>query len=122
MENKIIEEEVVDENGFTEAELARIEHTDTAIVVTLTEPITFKPSKMDDERTLDRLTLPRTVKGKHLKAMDQAQGEMGKTLALIAALARVPARAADDLNSADIDLVMRVVEPFLPKPRATGRF
>lgn len=102
-------------------DMDRVEHTDTAIVVTLLEPLTFKPSKLDDERTLDKLTLPRKVLGKHLKAMDQATGELGKGLALIAALARIPVRATDDLDARDVDLIMGVMEPFLPKLRATGR-
>nr|WP_321266784.1 phage tail assembly protein [Alcaligenes faecalis] len=114
--------EHIDESGFTEEEQARIEHTDTAVVVTLLEPLIFKPSKMDDERTLDKLTLPRKVLGKHLKAMDQASGELGKSLALVAALARIPARAAEELDARDVDLIMGVMEPFLPRLRATGKF
>lgn len=110
-----------DEDGLTEAKLARVEHTDTAVVVTLLEPLTFKPNKLDEERTLDKLTLPRKVLGKHLKAMDQANGDLGKSLALIAALARIPARAAEELDARDIDLVMGVMEPFLPRLPGTGR-
>lgn len=113
--------EHIDENGFAEEDQTRIEHTDTAVIVTLLEPLTFKPSRMDDERTLDKLTLPRKVLGKHLKAMDQQAGDLGKSLALIAALARIPVRAAEELDARDIDLVMGAMEPFLPTLRAIGR-
>lgn len=114
--------EHIDETDLIPDGLDRIEHTDTAIIVTLLEPLIFKPSKLDDERTLDKLTLPRKVLGKHLKVMDQASGDLGKSLALIASLARIPARAAEELDARDIDLVMGAMEPFLPKLRATGRF
>ncbi len=113
--------EHIDETGPIQDEQDRVEHTDTAVIVTLLDPLTFKPSKMDEERTLDKLTLPRKVLGKHLKAMDQTAGDLGKSLALIAALARIPVRAAEELDARDIDLIMGVMEPFLPRLRATGR-
>ncbi len=112
----------IDETEFVGDEQGRVEHTDTAVIVTLLEPMTFKPSKLDEERTLEKLTLPRKVLGKHLKVMDQASGELGKTLALIAALARIPVRAAEELDARDIDLIMGVMEPFLPKLRGIGQF
>lgn len=86
----------------------------------LSEPITFKPSKMDAEKTVDRLDFPAKLKGKHLKAMDQAEGEMGKTLALIASAAGVPKQATDELDSRDITLAMGELESFLPMRPATG--
>lgn len=110
-----------EEAGLTEEDLARVEHTADAVIITLVEPLTFTASKLDGERTLEALTLPRSVKGKHLMAMDKAEGEMGKTLALVAALARIPMHAARELDGRDFDLVMHAILPFLPKLRGTGR-
>ncbi|MEX2334729.1 MAG: phage tail assembly protein [Pseudohongiella sp.] len=98
----------------------RVEHTPDAVIITLLEPLTFKRSKMDDEETLEALTLPRQVKGKHLKAMDQADGEIGKSMALLAKLARVPVHVLDELDSRDFELAMEAMEPFLPERRKTG--
>lgn len=109
------------DDELTEDDLARIEHTDDAVIVTLVAPITFKPSKLDGERTLEVLTLPRSVKGKHLMAMDKAAGEMGKTLALLAALARIPMHAAQELDGRDVNVAMQAITPFLPRPRRTGK-
>ncbi|CAP44771.1 hypothetical protein [Bordetella petrii] len=111
-----------DAAGLTEEEAARVEYTDDAVAVTLLEPLTFKASKLDDERTIERLVLPKKIKGKHLQAMDKAAGEMGKTLALLATLARIPVAAAGELDARDIDVAMKAVTPFLPKLPATGRY
>lgn len=115
------ENEMDDDVGLSDEEVARVTYTDEAVVVTLQEPLTFKPGKLDDERTLEALTLPKKVKGKHLQAMDKASGEMGKTLALIGSLARIPVTAAAEMDARDVDLVMRAMFPFLPKPQVTGR-
>ena len=110
-----------DDVGLSDDEVKRVTYTDDAVVVTLQEPLTFKPGKLDDERTLEALTMPKKVKGKHLQAMDKASGEMGKTLALIGSLARIPATAAGELDARDVELIMRAMFPFLPKPQVTGR-
>lgn len=106
---------------LADEERARIEDQGDALVVKLAEPITFKASKLDGERTVEALTLPKRIKGKHLKKMDQASGEIAKGLALVAALAGLPAHAMDELDARDMDLCLLAVEPFLPKRRATGR-
>lgn len=99
----------------------RIEHTEDAIIVHLREPLTYTGSKLEGERTLEALTLPRGVKGKHMVAMDKAEGEMGKTLALIAKLAGIPPHAARELDGRDVDLVTQPILPFLPKLQQTGQ-
>lgn len=109
------------ESTGLENEMDRVEYTDTSVVVTLLEPLTFRPGKLDPERTIESLTLPRKVLGRHMKAMDQGQGEIAKTFALIAALARIPVRAVEDMDARDIDLVTEVMEPFLPGSQAIGR-
>ncbi|MCJ8285101.1 phage tail assembly protein [Halomonas sp.] len=111
----------IDGIELTEDEEARIDDQGDAMVVTLVEPLTYRHSKLEGERTVETLRLPKRVKGKHLKKMDQAQGEIGKGLALVAALASVPAHAMDELDARDMDLCLVAVEPFLPKRRKTGR-
>lgn len=109
-------------DSSTAEKVGRIEHTSDSVIVHLAQPVTFKASKLDAERTVETLTLPRGVKGKHLKAMDKVQGEMGKTLALIAALASIPVQAADELDGRDVDLAMQAMMPFLPKLQGTGMY
>lgn len=98
----------------------RIERTDDNVIVTLHEPLTYTVSKLEGERTLDQLTMPVKIKGKHLIATDQAQGEMGKSLALLAKLAGIPRHAAHELSGRDIDLCMEAIEPYLPGRKAPG--
>lgn len=95
----------------------RIEHTANSVIVALHEPITFIESNADGEQTIDRLVFPRKVKGKHLLATDEAEGEMGKSLALLAKLAGIPRIAAHEMDGRDIDLCMEAIEPFLPGSR-----
>lgn len=107
--------------SLTDAERGRIQDLGDALQVTLLEPITYKHSKLDGERTLTELRVTKKLKGKHLKAMDQAgNGGVAQSLALVAALAGVPAQAMDELDARDMEVVLAVVEPFLPKPRRTG--
>jgi len=110
----------IDGTELSDDEQARLDDQGDALVVTLVEPITFKASKLEGERTVETLTLPKKIKGKHLKKMDQATGHVGQGLALLAALAGVPAHAMDELDARDMDLCMVAIEPFLPKRRATG--
>lgn len=106
---------------LTEEQQARVQDQGDVIEITLAEPIKYFHSKLDGERTLTSLQLVKRVKGKHLKAMDQAgSGEIAQSLALVAAIAGVPARAIDELDLVDFELVMQVIEPFLPKRPATG--
>ncbi|SFT73779.1 phage tail assembly protein [Halomonas saccharevitans] len=112
----------IDGIELTDDERARIDDQGDTLVVTLEEPLAYTHSKLDDgPRTLETLTLPKRVKGKHLKKMDQASGEIGKGLALVAAVAGVPAHAMDELGARDMDLCLVAIEPFLPKRRGTGR-
>ncbi|MDI5994407.1 phage tail assembly protein [Pseudomonas sp. MDMC216] len=105
---------------LTDEERARIQDLGDALQVTLVEPITYKHSKLDGERTLTELRLVKKVKGKHMKAMDKADGEISQALAMVAALSGVPAHAMDELDARDLDLVQELIGPFLPKSRATG--
>lgn len=105
---------------LTADQLARVQDLGDTVQITLVEPITYKHSKLDGERTLTELCLGKRVKGKHMRAMDKADGEISQTLALVAALTGVPAQAMDELDARDLDLVTAVLDPFLPKSRRTG--
>jgi len=106
---------------LTDDERARIDDQGDTLVIALEEPLTYTRSKLDDPVTIESLRLPKKIKGKHLKKMDQASGEIGKGLALVAAVAGVPAHAMDELDARDMDLCLVAIEPFLPRRRGTGR-
>lgn len=110
----------LDNLALTDEERARIQDLGDALQITLVESITYTHNKFDGERTITDLRLPKKIKGKHMKAMDKASGEISQALALVAALAGVPAHAMDELDSRDLDLVQVLIGPFLPKSRATG--
>jgi len=111
----------LDHIELTEEEKARIDDQGDALVITLVEPLSYVASKLDGERTVETLRLPKKIKGKHLKKMDQASGHVGQGLALLAALSGLPTHAVDELDARDVDLCLLAVEPFLPKRRKTGR-
>lgn len=101
-------------------ERSRVEDLGDSIVVKLLEPLKFLQSKIDGERAVEELQLPKRVKGKHLKKLDSVKGEVTQSLALMAALAGVPAHALDELDARDLELMTTVMGPFLPKSRKTG--
>ncbi|WP_110995437.1 phage tail assembly protein [Pseudomonas sichuanensis] len=102
-------------------ERSRVEDLGDAIKVTLLEPLTFQQSKLDGMRTVEALSLPKKVKGKHLKKLDTVKGEVSASLALMAGLASVPTHAFDELDARDLELITTIMDPFLPKSRRTGR-
>ena len=112
---------IIDEDvDLTPEELERISDTGDSLQITLSEPLIFTISKVDGDRTLEALTLPKKVKGKHLKEMDKAEGEMGKSYALLGKLAGIPSHAVEEMDGRDIVLCLEAMRPFLPKSRKTG--
>ncbi|WP_028574357.1 phage tail assembly protein [Desulfonatronovibrio hydrogenovorans] len=101
-------------------EQEKIIYESDCVIFKLDFPFSFKPSKMDPEKTLEELRLPKSVKGKHMKKMDQAPGEMGKSMALLAALAGLPPTAIDEMDSRDVADALEVIKPFLPASLQTG--
>ncbi len=110
----------LDDLDLTDEERTRVQDLGDSVKILLIESFTYKHSKLDGERTLTELVLGKRVKGKHMKAMDQAKGEVSQSLALVAALTGVPSAAMDELDARDLQVVLAVVEPFLPKSRKTG--
>lgn len=73
-------------------------------VVKLKYPITYTADRFDGggERTVEELRIPSRIKVKHLRAMDKSQGEVGKSLALIAAVTGLPKAAIDEMDAEDL--------------------
>lgn len=92
------------------------------IVVKLQHPVTYQGDKFEGggERTLEELRLPARIKAKHLRAMDQAKGEVGKVLALVCAMTGLPQAAVDELDSADVEAVTKALEGPLSGSPGTG--
>lgn len=59
-------------------------------------------------------------KGKQLKAMDKAEGEVGKILALIAACSGQPPKIMDELDAEDFTALGVIVEGFFGGRLPTG--
>lgn len=87
---------------------------DRSITITLSEPI-IGP----DGQQLTELTL-RRPKGKDLRAMDKATGELGKTFALAQQLSGIPAPMLDNLDGADVIELSDACAVFLKRSPATG--
>lgn len=106
---------------LTGEERARVQDLGDALQITLAEPFSYKHSKLDGMREVTELRLAKKVKGKHLKAIDQAGGgEIAQGLALVAALSGIPVHAMDELDLVDMEVALTVIEPFLPRRLRTG--
>ncbi|MBI0530095.1 hypothetical protein [Sphingomonas sp. TX0522] len=70
------------------------------ISYTLKHPIHW--TEGDERKTLTVLDLAARVKGRHMKAVDKANGPVEAKLLLIAALAGLPRVIADDLDEQDV--------------------
>lgn len=69
----------------------------------LKHPIEIRDKESGDiKETITELTLVPRAKGKHLKAMDRAEGETGKTLALIGAVTNQPPAVMDLMDAEDV--------------------
>ena len=89
------------------------------LVHPLKHPIEIKAASGQVMETITELRL-RRPKGKHLKATDAAKGEVGKTLALIVAIAGIPASAADEIDGEDLAAIGEVMGNFFGVSLTTG--
>lgn len=91
-----------------------------SVVYELKHPIEVKAKDGDEVvEKITSLTLKRP-KGKHLKAMDKAQGENAKVLALIAACSGQPPSVTDELDAEDFAGLAEIVESFFGGRLPTG--
>jgi hypothetical protein len=78
-----------------------------------------KPITLGSE-TVEVLKFPDKVLVKHLRAMDLAQGEVGKIAYLIASLAQVTPAYIDLMEAEDFTAISGLLSDFLPKPPPTS--
>ncbi|MBV5272502.1 MAG: phage tail assembly protein [Lamprocystis purpurea] len=69
--------------------------------------------------TLSQLTL-RRPRVRDLRLLDEAKGDVGKTAALIGALAGLTPREVDQLDAGDFTRLGLAVADFLPGAQPTG--
>jgi len=83
-------------------------------VIKLKHPVIFNDEQVDE------ITLPDRLKLKHMKAMDNANGEIGKIAALIASMADWPMSAVDQIDVEDFNAIAEVAGGFLELSPAIG--
>lgn len=87
----------------------------------LKHPIKIRDKSGEVKETITELTLVPRALGKHLKAMDRAEGENGKTIALICAVTDQSPSVGDLIDAEDvIDLGEIVVARFFGGRLPTG--
>lgn len=91
--------------------------------ITLQHPITYQADKFDGggQKELTEITLPTRVKAKHLRAMDEAKGEIGKALAMVRAMTGLPQAAIDELDADDVAAITEKLAGPLSGLPATGQ-
>jgi Phage tail assembly chaperone proteins, E, or 41 or 14 len=87
---------------------------DGSTTITLSAPIAGPTGE-----PLTALTL-RRPKAKDFRAMDNAKGEIGKSLALAGQLSGIPAPLLDNLDGSDFIELSEAVQGFLKPSQATG--
>ncbi|RMG58794.1 MAG: phage tail assembly protein [Gammaproteobacteria bacterium] len=68
---------------------------------------------------IDTLELPRP-RVKHLKALDEAEGDVDKSVRLISALAAIPPSAVEEMDGEDFAAVSEAVAGFFGGVLPTG--
>lgn len=91
----------------------------TAVVVKLKRPVEVKGNEGEVLEKIAELKMTRLT-GKMMRAADGAKGEMGKTLALIAASANVPPLVVDLMDAEDIVAAGAVIADFMGGALPTG--
>jgi hypothetical protein len=83
-------------------------------VIKLKHPVIFNDEQVDE------LTLPDRLKLKHMKAMDNASGEICKIAALISSMADWPMSAVDQIDVEDFNAIAEVAGGFLGQSPVIG--
>lgn len=83
-------------------------------VIKLKHPVIFNDEQVDE------LTVPDRLKLKHMKAMDNASGEIGKIAALIGSMADWPMSAVDQIDVEDFNAIAEVTSGFLAQSPVIG--
>ena len=85
----------------------------------LKHPVEVQNTDGQVVETVAKLTFTR-LNGRKMRAIDNAKGEIGKTLALIAASAGIPPSTADLLDAEDITAAGEILIDFLGQSPPTG--
>jgi len=80
----------------------------------------FRGPDGEREETLTTLQLRTAIKARDLRVTDGVTGEISKTLALIAQLAGISVREADELSIEDIAVIGEILGNLLPAGLLTG--
>jgi hypothetical protein len=74
-----------------------------------------------NDLVVSELTLPERLKLKHMRAMDNASGDIGKISALIGSLTELPNSAIDQIDVEDFNAIAEVAGGFLSQSQAIGK-
>lgn len=83
-------------------------------LIPLKHPITVNGEPVDS------IEIPERLKLKHLRAMDQESGEIGKIGALIGAMASLPRSAVDEIDAEDFGAIADNLNGFLSQLPSIG--
>ena len=70
--------------------------------------------------TVTALEFPERIQIRHLKAMDEGKGEVGKLAALIGSLANIPPSSVDQIDAEDFNPIADTVTGFLSRLQQTA--
>lgn len=90
-----------------------------ARTLALKHPVEVKNTDGQVIETVTSLSFSR-LNGRKMRAADAAKGEIGKTLALIAASCGIPPSTADLLDAEDITAAGEILADFLGQSPPTG--
>lgn len=88
--------------------------TDQSLIVKLSKSIEVHGEFTDELKMCEPLV-------DHLCKMDDAKGDMAKSVALIAAVSSVPPSTIRKLPASDLGKIMEVLSPFLIVSQETGK-
>jgi Phage tail assembly chaperone proteins, E, or 41 or 14 len=73
----------------------------------------------ENETTLEEVSV-RRLKAKDLRMLDTVQGRMAQSLAIIAALTGLTAKAVDELDGEDVEGLGEIIGDFFPGRQEAG--
>lgn len=95
---------------------------DQSNTVQLSQPLKtiFRQGDTERAETITEVTVRVDVRAKDLRCMDGVNGEVAKTIALIAHLTGLMVKQVDDLPVADFAKLAEIVGEFVPNGQETG--
>lgn len=89
---------------------------------TLEHPVTLtlKSSSGEREETIIEIVLKPLTKTKQLRVLDQAEGEVAKSIVLVASLAGQPVSVIDEIHPEDFQVLVEKAQGFPMPGQSTG--